>query len=60
MSEKLYNPAAMQARELMVHYFEMLFIAAGLKWTHENQMEVESIVEHIIDATVTHQNANSN
>ena len=38
------------AVELLIHYLQTVWVAAGLKWTDENAAEVASIVEHILDA----------
>jgi len=42
-----------QAKYLLVHYLQLIAVRAGLKWDNDLTVEVESIVDHIIDAAVT-------
>ncbi len=43
------NPAV-SAKQKLVHYFEQLFVRAGLVWREEQIQEVESIVDDIVAA----------
>ena len=43
-------PAAGRARQLLAGYFQMLFKATGLRWDDDNQLEIESIIDAILEA----------
>jgi hypothetical protein len=40
----------LRAKRLLVHYFRTVFEAAGLRWDSDNQAEIETAVEYLIDA----------
>jgi mannitol-1-phosphate/altronate dehydrogenase len=46
----------MSAREdaqgLLRHYFQQVYEHAGLNWTSDNHLEINSIVDRIVDAAV--------
>lgn len=39
--------AQLQAKKLLVHYFETAFSAAGLNFSYDNRAEVEEIIDLI-------------
>ena len=39
-----------QAKRLLVHYFRMCAKESGFTWDFDNESEIESIVDLIIDA----------
>lgn len=41
------------AKDLLVHYFSTVWKKAGLNWTGDNVVEVESIVDRIVNAAVS-------
>jgi len=38
------------AKQYLTHYFKLLFDSSGLRWDHDNQAEIEDIVDLIIKA----------
>lgn len=41
--------AQIRATDMLVHYFREAFVAAGLNWNSDNDVEVASIVDAIDD-----------
>ena len=39
------------AKRTLVHYFRVVFDAAGLQWTSDNEGEVEGIIDDVLDAS---------
>lgn len=39
-----------QAVGTLSHYFRTVFEAAGIKWNGDNEAEIESIVDNLIEA----------
>ena len=37
------------ARQLLIHYFRTVWTKAGLKWTSDNDAEIDALVEVLID-----------
>lgn len=35
-------------KEILAHYFETVWRQAGLKWTSENQAEIEAAVDDLV------------
>jgi hypothetical protein len=51
MGERLYSDyASDRAKDLLTHYFRLLFNASGLKWDSDNQVEIDQVVDEIIQA----------
>lgn len=40
-----------QAARLLKHYIAMLFEKVGLQWNSDNNVEIEDIVYHIVEAS---------
>lgn len=40
-----------RAKDLLVHYFRVVFEAADIEWSCDNQTEIEEIIDAIIEAT---------
>ena len=39
-----------KAKQLMVHYFELVWQKADLFWDDDNRVELEMLVDHLVDA----------
>jgi hypothetical protein len=41
-----------RAKDLLVHYFKVVFERAGIPWDGDNIIEIEQIVDEIIQAAI--------
>lgn len=41
-----------EAKDLLVYYLRLLAVNQGLRWNEDNNVEVESIVDHILQAVL--------
>jgi hypothetical protein len=52
MGERLYSSkAGDRAKDILTHYFKLLFRQCGLKFDSDNQVELDQIVDEIIKAS---------
>jgi hypothetical protein len=45
------NPARIRAKSVLKHYLKKAYQAGGLRWDRNNDAEVESLVDDLVDAT---------
>jgi hypothetical protein len=41
-----------EAKKLLKHYFRLAVKAAGGKWDYDNDAEIDTLVDYLIDAAV--------
>jgi hypothetical protein len=46
------NPARIRAKRVLRHYFSLTFDKVGLVWRMDNDAEINTLVDDIIDAAV--------